>query len=157
MQLTRKCIVIVAILFCVSGSVFAQNTGSDYQTAVGVKFYPGAVSVKHFVSDKNAIEGLGYFFNRGFRFTGLFEIHSDINGAPGLKWYAGPGAHVGSFKSKYGGGFSFGIDGVLGLDYKLKDAPLNLSLDWQPSLEIASKSEKGFTGNWGGLAIRYTL
>jgi hypothetical protein len=130
-------------------------SSTSYKTALGVKFYPGAISLKHFVNDQAALEGLGYFWDRGFRITGLYEIHGDINGAPGLKWYVGPGAHVGFYNNKWGGGSSFGVDGVLGLDYKINSAPINLSIDWQPSFEFGDG--RGFTGNWGGFAIRYTF
>ncbi len=133
------------------------NSTSSYTTAVGVKFYPGAISVKHFTNDNTALEGLGYFWNKGVRITGLYEIHGDINAADGLKWYMGPGAHVGFYGSKYGGGTSIGVDGVLGLDYKIVGAPINLSVDWQPSFEFGSKDENGFIGNWGGFSVRYTL
>ena len=133
------------------------NSTSSYTTAVGVKFYPGAISVKHFTNDNTALEGLGYFWNKGVRITGLYEIHGDINAADGLKWYMGPGAHVGFYGSKYGGGTSIGVDGVLGLDYKIAGAPINLSVDWQPSFEFGSKDENGFIGNWGGFSVRYTL
>lgn len=156
----RKTIYLVAMatLFTVV-TVSAQRSKSysstSYQTALGVKFYPGAVSIKHFVNSQAALEGLGYFWDRGFRITGLYEIHGDINGAPGLKWYIGPGAHVGFYNTKWGGGSSFGVDGVLGLDYKINSAPINLSLDWQPSFEFGEG--RGFTGNWGGFAIRYTF
>ncbi|MDB5203837.1 MAG: hypothetical protein JWQ27_3246 [Ferruginibacter sp.] len=129
----------------------------DYKTALGVKFYPGAITLKHFVDDKAAVEGIGYFFNYGTRITGLYEIHGDINNAPGLKWYIGPGAHIGFYSNKYGGATSVGVDGVLGLDYKFKGAPINMSLDWQPSFEFGNKYNNGFNGNWGGLAIRYVF
>lgn len=146
----------IIILFLFSSSAKAQdNIGShDYKTALGVKFYPGAVSLKHFIKPKAALEGLGYFWNRGFRVTGLYEFHNDINGVEGLKWYVGPGAHVGFYNSKHGGGSSFGVDGVIGLDYKIREAPINLSVDWQPSIEFNGAYD-GFSGNWGGLAIRY--
>lgn len=140
------------------GTVTAQSNSnsSDYTTALGVKFYPGAVTLKHFVSEKNALEFLGYFWNRGTRITGLYEIHSDIQGAPGLKWYIGPGAHVGFYNNKYyDGRTSVGLDGVLGLDYKIRTAPINLSLDWQPSFEFGDNA--GFVGNWGGFAVRYVF
>lgn len=136
-----------------SSSYSSQN----YTTALGVKFYPGAISIKHFVNNTTALEGLGYFWDKGFRITGLYEIHGNINGAPGLKWYIGPGAHVGFYNNKYGGGTSIGVDGVLGLDYKINSAPINLSLDWQPSFEFGNKYGNGFSGNWGGFAIRYTF
>ena len=148
----------IVILLLISSSAKAQsNIGSqEYQTALGVKFYPGAVSLKHFIKEKAALEGLGYFWNRGLRVTGLYEFHNDINGVEGLKWYVGPGAHVGFYSSKYGGGTSIGIDGVIGLDYKIREAPINLSLDWQPSVEF-NGDYNGFSGNWGGLAIRYVF
>ena len=103
----------------------------------------------------NALELIGYFWNRGTRITGLYEIHGPINGATGLQWYIGPGAHIGFYNSKNGDGAFAGIDGVLGLDYKFKGAPINMSLDWQPSFEFGTN--RGFYGNWGGLGIRYTF
>lgn len=143
-----------AIFF--AGTATAQSKGSDYTTALGVKFLDGAgITLKHFVNERDALEGIGFFWNQGTRITGLYELHYDINGAPGLKWYVGPGAHLGFYNTKSGGGTWGGIDGVLGLDYKIKNAPLNLSLDWQPSFEFGTN--RGFTGNWGGFAIRYTF
>jgi hypothetical protein len=153
----------LTLLTVLNASAQKRSSSQSYTTALGIKFYPGAVSLKHFISDKNAIEGLGYFWERGFRITGLYEIHFDINGAPGLKWYVGPGAHVGFYNTKYrglnGGSSQVGIDGVLGLDYKFRDAPINLSLDWQPSFEFGGNDApySGFAGNWGGFAIRYTF
>lgn len=139
----------------------AQSMGHTYRTALGAKFYPGAITIKHFVKPNRAIEGLGYFWNYGFRFTGLYEVHGDINGAPGLKWYVGPGAHIGfwndDWKHRYpsrADGVAIGIDGVLGLDYKINNAPLNVSLDWQPSFNIIGYT---YFSSWGGLAIRYTF
>lgn len=147
---------LIAMIITVS-SVRAQKTGADYTTALGLKFYPTAITLKHFISDKHALEGLGYFFNYGARITGLYEIHGDIPNAGGLRWYVGPGAHIGFYNNKYGGATSIGIDGVLGLDYKINAAPINLSIDWQPSIEFGSNFNNGFTGNWGGIAIRYIL
>ena len=48
-----------------------------------------------------------------------------------------------------------GIDGVLGLDYKVKGAPLDVSLDWQPSFNFVGYNY--FEGGWGGLGIRYAF
>jgi hypothetical protein len=75
--------------------------------------------------------------------------------ASGLRWYYGAGAHVGFYNSKYYEGSSLiGIDGVLGIDYKVQGAPLNLSIDWQPSFEFGNGS--GFEG-WGGIGVRFTF
>ena len=146
----------------VASSASAQSLGSDYQTAVGVKIYPGALSVKHFIKDDVALERLGYFWRYGFRVTGLYEFHGDINNAPGLKWYIGPGAHIGFWNNDWSkrypdrsDGVNVGVDGVLGLDYKIKGAPINLSLDWQPSFNIIGYTY--FEGGWGGFAARFAF
>jgi hypothetical protein len=148
------------------GGAYGQSMGSSYKTALGVKFWPGAITVKHFIADNKALEGLAYFWDHGFRFTGLYEFHGNINGAPGLKWYAGPGFHMGTYSEGWyyhnnhdeyyynSGDFSVGLDGVFGLDYKFKGAPINMSLDIQPFLEIPHHT---YMDVWGGLAVRYTF
>jgi hypothetical protein len=151
----KKLLILIAIV-CISTAVNAQSMGTSYKTALGVKVWDGAgISLKSFVNGNNALEVIGYFYRNGSRITGLYEIHGDINGAPGLKWYIGPGAHVGFYNQKYGGGTTVGVDGVLGLDLKLRNAPLNFSIDWQPAFEFSDG--RGFNGSWGGLGMRYTF
>ncbi len=155
----KKTLLVAGIILSLGlGTASAQKnaSGFDYSTAVGVKFYPGAISLKHFLNDKNALEGLAYFFNKGMRITALYEIHNNITSIGGLRWYVGPGAHVAFYNNKYYGGATLvGVDGVIGLDYKFKDAPLNISLDWQPAFDFGDGA--GFTRSWGGLGIRYVL
>lgn len=157
----KRLLVLGLILTAFVQAQAQQNMGSDYKTALGVKVYPGAISVKHFIG-KDAVEGLGYISSDGFRLTGLYEIHNQLGNVEGLKWYIGGGGHVGvwsdSWKNRYPtreNGLAIGVDGVLGLDYKIKGAPLNLSFDWQPSFNIIGYNY--FEGGWGGLAVRYTF
>ncbi|HPI00325.1 MAG TPA: hypothetical protein PK772_08345 [Chitinophagaceae bacterium] len=164
----KKCISILGMLICMlilsmesnaQKKKHSSNVDIEYKTALGVKlgwFEGGAISIKHFVSDNAAVEGLASFWNRGFRFTGLYELYWNIPDADGLKVYAGPGAHIGTYSSKYGGNVFLGIDGVLGLDYKIRNAPINLSLDFQPSFEFGNGSNDSFSP-WGGLGVRYTF
>jgi hypothetical protein len=160
-------LLVVFTLFLLTYHVEAQNTSSSYRTALGVKVWDGAgISFKHFLTSKNALELIGYFWGDGARITGLYEIHGPISGATGLKWYIGPGAHIGFYNDHhhihhhihddhFGHGPVIGIDGVIGLDYKFRGAPINVSLDWQPSFEFTHGH--GFSGSWGGLGIRYTF
>jgi hypothetical protein len=161
----RKVALLSALVLCIfSASAQSRSANStSYKTALGVKVWDGAgITLKHFGASGNAVEGIGYFWGRGFRLTGLYEIHGDINDAPGLKWYVGPGAHVGFYNKGYYRDRYYGethtvvgIDGVLGLDYKFRGAPINMSLDWQPAFEFGEGF--GFSGSWGGLGIRYTF
>lgn len=157
-----KKLLFASVFVLISFFAIAQPTGSSYKSALGVKFYPGAITFKHFTQPNKALEGIAYFWNYGVRLTGLYEIHGDINGAPGLKWYIGPGAHIGfwndQWKNRYpsrASGIAIGVDGVLGLDYKIKGAPIDLSIDWQPSFNFVGYSY--FESGWGGFAVRYTL
>jgi len=160
------------ITFVALTHVTAQKSRSfdspNYVTALGIKGYPGsggaAVTLKHFIKEGAALEALGYFWERGGRVTGLYEFHWDITGAPGLKWYVGPGVHVGFYNNKSynnstnsGSYVAAGVDGVIGLDYKFNHIPLNLSADWQPSFEFGNNRYNGFGGNFGGIAVRYTF
>jgi len=154
----RKIFLSLLILFFTSTAWTQSRSAhsSSYKTALGVKVWDGGgISLKHFFNGNNAGELIGYFWSRGARFTGLYEIHGPISGATGLKWYIGPGVHIGFYNTKWGDGTFAGIDGVLGLDYKFSGAPINISLDWQPSFEFGEG--RGFYGNWGGLGIRYTF
>lgn len=138
--------------------VNGQSRGRTYKTGLGVKVWDGGgISFKTFLIPNKALELVGYFYRRGTRITGLYEIHGNIAGARGMKWYVGPGAHVSfyNYKGYTGDRAIIGVDGVLGLDFKINKAALNLSIDWQPSFEFADN--RGFAGGWGGLGIRYTF
>ena len=169
----KQILLAVVISLLAIANVTAQKSrsfnSSTYKTALGVKVYPGsggaAVTLKHFINKGIALEALGYAWERGGRLTGLFEFHWDIPGAPGLKWYVGPGFHVGFYNDRYyndirdgrGGYAAAGLDGVIGLDYKFNKIPLNLSADWQPSVEFGNGRYNGFGGDFGGIAARYTF
>jgi hypothetical protein len=154
----KKTLLLLLLCGMVSIGLNAQSMGRTYKTALGVKVWDGAgISFKTFLVPNRALELIGFFNKSGTRVTGLYEIHGNIEGARGLKWYVGPGAHIGfyNYKGFAGDKAIAGIDGVLGLDYKINKAPLNLSIDWQPSFEFADS--RGFVGSWGGLGIRYTF
>jgi hypothetical protein len=145
-----------AMLFIAIGAN-AQSMGETYKSALGIKVWDGAgISYKQFTNKKNwAVEGIGFFWRDGFRVTGLYEFHGPINGADGLQYYIGPGAHIGFYDTGNGNKAILGLDGVLGLDYKIKGAPINVSLDWQPSIEFSGG--RGFNSGWGGLGVRFTF
>lgn len=144
----------LATIFLAASAQNSTAEGPDYKTAIGAKLWTGGgISVKTFIKDNNALEFIGYFDRYGTRITGLYEIHGNLSSEGALKWYVGPGAHVGLYK----GITAVGIDGVVGIDYKFTNMPLNLALDWQPSFELGSGTRNGFNANWGGFAIRFTL
>ena len=175
-MMKKQFVLLSIICMLVFTTAIAQKSksfySSDYTTAIGIKLFPapeggaGAITFKHFINRGAALEALGYFWERGGRLTGLYEFHWDIEGAKGLKWFVGPGVHLGFYNSKdyryedrrFNGSYTtVGIDGIIGLDYKFNKIPLNLSVDWQPSFEFGNDRYNGFGGQFAGIAARYTF
>lgn len=130
--------------------------------AVGVRLGIGnGITYKTFIAEHRAVD-FSLYFSSGrdystFRLTGLYEIHTNTDITPGLLWYYGGGASVGSRRSKRidTSDTLLSVNGVVGLDYKFERAPINLSLDWQASVEVVPSAKLDLGGL--SLAIRYTF
>ncbi len=140
--------IIAGLLLSTAISFASQSSAQEYKTALGVRLSSSAasvnnsISIKHFINEKAAIEGL-FSFGDPLAFGVLLEAHKPLASA-GLQWYYGAGGYL-SFiktynpnKAKNETNANFGAQGVLGLDYKFASVPLNLSLDWKPELNIVS-------------------
>ncbi|HUX83704.1 MAG TPA: hypothetical protein VMV20_00615, partial [Chitinophagaceae bacterium] len=133
------------------------------QTALGVRLGdPSGITLQGYISSSSALEGILGLGPYWFTLTGLYEYHQHFEETPGLGWYIGGGAHVGSFvipNYYYHGndynGFIFGMDGILGLEYTFSEAPINLSLDWKPEIELTPYN--GFIPGEGGFSVRYVF
>lgn len=154
--------IVTLILICTIGitSAFAQR---DYRTGIGFRAGPLAgLSVKQFISNKNAIEVIYSSKWQGTIFEGLFEVHNDLFKSKSFNVYYGGGTHFGHWKqneanhpwfSNEGNHSSWGIDGILGIEHRFKDAPISVSMDWKPMLNLIEYS--GFWMNDIGLTIRF--
>ena len=77
-------------------SLSSMGFAQDYTTGIGIRGgYFNGLTVKHFVSDQAALEGIFTSRWRGFQVTGLYEIHNQAFNTPRLNWYYGFGAHIG--------------------------------------------------------------
>src|SRR3546814_5641240 len=88
-----------------------------------------------------------------FYLVGLYEVHNPIPNAGGLNWYYGGGAHVFFVDHDHDGpnddvDGGFGIDGVLGLDYKFNGAPINLSLDRSEERRVGKECVSTCRSRW---------
>ncbi|MCH7398573.1 hypothetical protein MM236_11255 [Belliella sp. DSM 107340] len=139
-----------------------ETLAQGYNTGIGLRAGVGnGLTVKHFISDKAALEGILYTRRNGLLIAGLYEVHNDIREAKGLQWFYGGGAQLGTRNSTSNNNLwgesntVLGILGIIGLDYKFDGAPINLSLDYKPAFNIV-----GHTGFWGdevALSIRFTF
>jgi hypothetical protein len=155
------CLTVGFILFS-NIEVSAQST---YKNAIGGRFgAANGITFKTFLNSEAALDFILNFQSRkgysDFRLTGLYEIHKPIQNAAGLRYYYGAGATIGSRNYKFredddDSDLLASLDGVLGLDYKFDEIPLNVSLDWKPAIQVAPDTkfdESGF-----GLSVRFTF
>ena len=151
--------------FIAAATLITFNLGDakaqDYKNAIGGRFgSANGVSFKTGVSNNAMLELIGNFRSSGgssyFNLTGLYEVYNPIGGAEGLNWYYGAGATIGSYKVKgVNSDVYLSANGVLGLDYKFKEAPINLSIDWVPALQLTPNT--GFWGGDVGLGVRFAF
>jgi hypothetical protein len=158
MKTIQKMLLTGFFTLALGGAVQAQ-TGSynkDYSTAIGVRAgWTSGLTIKQFVGPSLAVEGMISAWPRDLSATLLLEKHQSISGARGLSLYYGGGGHARFFTHRYrevyyhkgrywyatgsaGTGMGVGIDGVLGIEYKIPDVPVAFSLDLKPFFEVGS-------------------
>jgi hypothetical protein len=172
----KSLIKICTLVFLFAASI-TGNAQEDYRNAIGLDLgSPSGISYKHFISDKQAIELTGGTYGYRYRFSdsgyrwyhlsAAFLIHEplniDIDGLESLKWYYGGGGSVyfWTWRNRYYddryASTSFGVQGYIGLEYTFDDIPLNLTIDWGPSIFI-NGFHSGFGLGYGSVGVRYVL
>jgi len=142
-------------------SLVSISNAQDYKTGIGARLgFNQGLTVKHFISQKSALEFLLATRWRGFEITGLYEVHNQAFNTERLRWYFGFGGHIGFWNGDNANwgepGVDYtviGIDGILGLEYSFVEVPINIGIDWKPSYNLS-----GYTGFWadgGAISIRY--
>lgn len=163
----KKLLIIASLLF-----VTTSQAQVDYKNAIGLRLGgANGLTFKHQMNSTTAVEGIlhSYYYGRGFTITGLYEKNKSVfPQVKGFQFYYGAGAHVGMYSggvyvTRFSNGKSYtyssgytnlGIDGIIGLEYKIPTIPFTASLDIKPTFEI-------FNPMWGfldgGLSLRYTF
>lgn len=156
---------LIAVLLIAGMAMFTKAEAQDYKTALGVRLSSSnamqnnSISFKQFISNKTAIEAL-FTFGDPLALGAMLELHKPLS-ASGLSYYYGGGGYI-SFVKKFNATTNkestdpnFGAQGVIGLDYKFNNIPLNLSLDWKPELNIVS--DINFEPAAVGFTARFTF
>ncbi len=152
-----KKIFLTVLLVATSTTVL---NAQSYKTAFGVRLgYENGLTLKHFLAPSSAAEFLFSASPRHFQLTGMYEFQQPVPDAPGLDWFVGIGAHLGSIhkkKDSYEGTLLIGADLIGGLEYSFPRAPFNLSLDWKPSFNFTSNYNDYWYSGFA-LSLRYTF
>ncbi len=150
-----RIITLCLVLLTISG-LYNRLSAQDYKLAMGLRLSTSdptlgnSVSIKYFLDETNAVEGLIGWGTR-FGLGALYEKHQLIGGTPAFTWFYGGGGYVGFQDGKT----YIGPTGVVGMDYKFPNAPINLSLDWKPELDLSPAIN--FVPGAFAVSIRYTF
>ncbi len=135
-------LILAALAFTTTASAQSYKTGVGVRLSSAQAMVNNSISLKHFLNEKSAIEVL-FSFGDPLAIGALYEVHKPFS-SEGLQWYYGGGGYLGFVKSwnpnknRNETDVNVGAQGVLGLDYKFVNLPLNLSLDWKPELNLVS-------------------
>lgn len=132
-------------------------------TSIGVRLGDEqGITLKHHMGGGGAIEGILAARAWSTNLTVLYHFfHQPTGIAPGLDWYVGAGGHIWLYNTRnryfdnryYNGNAGIGVDGAIGMQYNFPGAPLNISLDWKPSMNLYG-GNRFYAGGFG-LSIRY--
>lgn len=177
----RKLLLLICFLIM---ALITPSFSQDYKTGIGLRGgWLGGLTGKHFIKEGRAIEAIlssGWGW-RGYQITALYEIHKAAftkEEAKGFFWYYGGGLHFGGYRYKENflewhpiqptGGYyttyhkthtysAFGIDGIFGLEYRIADVPVTLSLDIKPFIELTTYNGYPMRFWDGAFSIRYVF
>jgi hypothetical protein len=155
--------------------VAAKMEAQSYNSAMGARLGAGTTATyKKFISTKGAIEayaGLTGYSGIDLGAGLLYQHHLPFSSVEGLQGYFGGGVTARSwgYLGVYGGLWA-GPQGCAGLEYKFKDLPVTISVDWLPTFWVVVpqwyrdyynifgySSYSPFSSKGGGLTIRYVL
>jgi len=154
----KKILVVIAAVL-MSAAVNAQ----DFELAVGLRGgLANGLTGKKTMGEGKAIEAILSTYSKGFVATGLIEFYKPAFGVDGLNWFYGGGAHVGfwsgstnPWSTTNSSAMVAGIDGIIGLEFKIPDIPFHIGVDYKPAINLIGNT--GFWWDGGGLSIRYII
>jgi hypothetical protein len=181
MKVIFKVWALLILSFMLSTNAKAQynkesaSLNNEFRNAVGVRFgVTSGITYKHKFSAYNAMELIAGTYPHAIGITGLYERYILTN-VEGLAVYLGAGAHIARgyystwgyaynqdkdqyyyYSRNYHFGPIIGIDAIGGAEYKFRNTPVALSLDFKPYAEFY----RGF-GPYSrldpGLGIKFTF
>lgn len=143
--------ILILILFIFIGGVI----NAQYKTGIGLR----AGQEAGITLNINKTQKVGYEFMLGFsenwtNLTGLYEIRNDAFDVNGMKWYYGGGGHLAvPYKTN---DFAIGLNGIVGLEYKLPDVPFVFSFDVMPLIET-NRYDGVYFGFDPGFGIKFVF
>ncbi|MEZ4721177.1 MAG: hypothetical protein R2813_04790 [Flavobacteriales bacterium] len=116
---------------------------SAYTYAIGVRAGGESGVTGKYRFGSNAIEGIISIQNNGIGLTGIYEWYAPAFSVPGMNWYYGLGGHADARSQNIyiieaprnsTDRLGLGVDGIVGIEYKIAPIPIAVSLDLKPNI-----------------------
>lgn len=144
-----KKVLFTIILLC---TVNLAGMAQKYRTAAGVRLESDrfGLTLQQKLHEQGTIEGIVQIGSREYSGTALYEWHFPMLGKR-FNYYLGAGGHLGNLKDS---GVFTGVDGILGIEYKVNGLPFLLSADVKPAVHI---NHEDWIHLSSGVSVRYVL
>lgn len=153
MEQMRSIIIVAAMILSLAGSVRSQEHRHAISGRVGLS---SGIAYQLMVDDFRGYKGFVSFRDGGMQFTGLIESYRPLylDFTDKMYFYTGMGAHIGFTRWQSGNWIwanpfkyyrqatwnhvlpVFGLDAIIGLEYRLTRIPMTFSLDVKPFFEL---------------------
>lgn len=139
-----KKVIMIAVLLVSALAVNAQ----DYNWAIGLR---GGYDKNAGITLKKGMDGSAWDFTGNWYLGGehtrlnlqaLYELQYTLTGP--LDWYWGVGGHVGTWSNANAAKLWLGLDAVVGLELKIPNVPLALSLDYRPGFNFIPETSPAY-------------
>lgn len=152
---------VVMLGVCTLLPLAVSSQSAPYKLALGLRAgqtgQTCGVTLKKSFGQRMALDAMVGYADKGISLTGLFERHFRMFGLDGLRGYTGIGMHYSSqtgYDNWYDpkrnatayvkGGAGYGVDAVLGIEYKVPVAPVAFGLDIKPYVTKTSTQHLGY-------------
>lgn len=139
---------LVTMTLCMFLAFQAKSQALGYRTAVGWRFgTTQGLTIKAALRNDAAFEGILALWPYSMGITGLYEINKPTRNR-GLNWYYGVGGHINWLTTRNyyfwpekkflanDPRTAFGVDGIIGIEYRIPRSPVAFSLDLKPTFNF---------------------
>jgi hypothetical protein len=146
----KKGLTIIILIFI----AIQYNIGQEYKYSIGLRGgSTSGISFRQYRNDASGYGGIVSFYDNGFKITFLKEHYSNSHYSYSSHLYftKGLGGHAGFVNTDhftlFGDTYHYdekvaspvmGIDGLLGMEYRLAVFPLIFGINWKPFFEFST-------------------
>jgi len=167
MHISSKAYITILVFITLTGAATGQSLTGNYRTGIGIRAgETSGLTVKFNTQKGSSVELITGIWSDWLSFTGVYEKNVPAFNIDGMRWYYGAGGHVAFQTDKFdfhngryydrGDDFALGIDGIVGLEFKIPPIPFAISIDIKPFLEIYNNGDLFFDFD-PGLGVKFTF